>query len=77
MSDVQKPHSEPEVFWLTVEGYELDEPLVRKSAYDGLLEQLERAEKFIAHQGMEYRFAEWYGGVANPASEPKENHSAK
>lgn len=34
-----------------------------------LEEQLERAEKFIAKQGMEYRFAEFCGGVANPASE--------
>ena len=35
-----------------------------------LQEQLERAEKFIAKQGMEYRFAEFCGGVANPAERP-------
>jgi hypothetical protein len=33
--------TQPEVFWLTVEGHELDEPLVRKSDYDKLEEQLE------------------------------------
>ena len=41
-----------------------------KATAQKLEEQLDRAEEFIAHQGMEYRWVEWCGGVANPASEP-------
>ena len=42
---VSKPHSEPEIFWLTVEGHELAEALVRKDDYDSLVEQFEAQKR--------------------------------
>lgn len=87
MSEASKPHQEPDTLKLariisgdrTVDGngqWSALDAIAVAEAYRSLFEQLERAEKFIAKQGMEYRFAEFCGGISNPASSPPVNRDA-
>jgi hypothetical protein len=47
MAEAPKPHSGPEVFYMTVGGIALSEELVRKADYDSLVEQYETALRAV------------------------------